>query len=368
MEEDEKTKKDMIERLNEQHRRHQRQLWLDKFPLMWIFDPRIEETHRGTRYRDATTAYKRMKIRHFFSWENLLRFSTTPYFKISLYSILSTLILAHISLTIEEHHNQLSYDFPLQMSILFLAGIAILIAHVLNATWCPYLIKELKSKNGEGKQIFQFKERLVNEFRMTILRLLSFEVYSKRDLDKISKYHPDSDIIINQLNSGLPAYKVGIAGYGQWTLERFFLSIAKKSNKDIYYRRGFESKPKKLTHPSEIYIPYARGLENIEICLEKDNMHDKNLPDNQIYLVYSEHRIEHEPIATVTKDSFAFVAWDEQIFDLAPQDNIAYLIAELQNYTSPVKRLTVSFFLFLSSILIFIFVILQFIGVMEAAF
>ena len=114
---------------------------IEKSRLYWIFDPSIEEIHRiGTR--ETKQAYRRMRIRYFFSWEGLSKFLLAPVFKIGLTSIVVTPFIAKVYILSKEALGSFyNYKFPAQMVLLFFSGLSVVLARSIYELSCTKLVK-----------------------------------------------------------------------------------------------------------------------------------------------------------------------------------------------------------------------------------
>lgn len=128
----------------EQHQ-WRRDQWLnaiiENFPLFWIFDPYLDEVYRFS-VRETAQAYRRNKIRYFFSWEGLSKFLLAPVFKIGLTSIIVTPIIANAYISLRATFGPFfDYKFPIQMGLLFLSGLLVVIARIIYELSCPKPLK-----------------------------------------------------------------------------------------------------------------------------------------------------------------------------------------------------------------------------------
>ena|SRR6266545_2421406 len=148
--------------LARKRRQWRRDQWLrsiiENFPLFWIFDFQLHEVYR-IRVRETAQAYRRMKIRYFFSWEGLSKFLLAPVFKIGLTSVIITPFFASIYISIREVFGPFFHNpFPIQMGFLFFSGLFVIIARIFYELCCPKLVKahinssSLDTHNLQNKQ------------------------------------------------------------------------------------------------------------------------------------------------------------------------------------------------------------------------
>ncbi len=113
----------------------------EKTKIYWVFDPRIEETHK-IKNRNTQEAYQRANIRYFFSWEGLSKFLLAPVFKVGLASIVITPIIASVYTSFGEMlETYLGITIPVQMILLFFSGLLVVIARAIYEIYCPKLLK-----------------------------------------------------------------------------------------------------------------------------------------------------------------------------------------------------------------------------------
>jgi|SRR6266850_3207714 len=142
---------------------------IKKSKLYWIFDPRLHETHEISM-RDTEQAFRRMKIRYFFSWEGLSKFLLAPVFKIGLTSIIVTPFLASVYISFREVFSPFfDYKFPMQMGLLFLSGLSVVIARIIYELSCPKLVKAHVNHSSLDTQHLQNKQWIQVELEYCLL-------------------------------------------------------------------------------------------------------------------------------------------------------------------------------------------------------
>ncbi len=154
-------------------REWRREQWLraiiENFPLFWVFDSRLHETHQ-VEVRETAQAYRRMKIRYFFSWEGLSRFLLAPVFKVGLTSIIVTPFIAHAYIALRKiFRSHFHYSFPIQMGLLFFSGACVVIARMFYEIFCPRLVKAYINSNALDTQNLQNKQWLQTELEYCLL-------------------------------------------------------------------------------------------------------------------------------------------------------------------------------------------------------
>jgi len=210
----------------------------------WVFDPELDETYRtyNTGYEETARAYRRMKIRYFFSWEGLSKFLLTPVFKIGLTSIVVTPFIASMYIYLREMKilsYYFHYNFPVQMGLLFFSGVFVVIARIFYEFRCPRIVKDyINPSNLDTKNLqkqYWFELELEYCFLHCVYRLVMDDEYilgrlMRKEQENMRKSPEEREIEnIPGYSSVVPEltkYRVGFNPYGIWLIENLLLQIA----------------------------------------------------------------------------------------------------------------------------------------------
>jgi hypothetical protein len=341
---------------------------IDKLPLWWIFDPRIEETHR-IYPRTTRESHRRVVIRHFFSWENLLRLTSSPVFKVGLLSVLITPPLAKLYISLESTLG-IDYNFPLQMSLLFFSGLSAIIARTLASVWCPYLIKEIKMHPASATQAqaFHIEERAKAEIQSVLQSLIEVRKITPKDLTYLSHRPAEYKTTALMMERGFKCQHEGLDGYGVWLIERIIHRIAAKTGKKIYIKRIQSDNYHHSKQPAQIWSSNPIRLYLVEIRKEAPYDTKENHNEGNIYVQFREadaRRLDGDARHGLVE---SYISGINELLEEVSTSESKMIVAELQNYSSPIKRIVVACVLGISASLLIPFLWIQASTVTAAAF
>lgn len=351
---------ELIKRLKKERIIKKIRYFIDHFPLFWIFDQRVKETHRMGRRCDDENR-KRSLIRHFFSWDNLTTLTASPVLTAGLASIFFTPLLAHIF--ISSSHilgNRIAYNFPLQMTLLFFSGLVAIIAKFFHAIWCPYFIKESKIHNNIERQSVFILERASRDFMHCIGQLIRVEHLSPEDIHYLNNKKSEQEVAVYLMCNGMPCKRVGFDPYGMWAIENIAYNVAKILNFKLYTKHSNSSKYVVSYGATTVYTCSRISLFKSEISLKKPcDAEGENYEEDAIYLSFYEadtRTIDNWP---KNKSIENYIHGINHFIDIVPFDLTKKIISQMQNYQSPFKRVWLSMLISTSIGLLILFLFIQ---------
>jgi hypothetical protein len=337
--------------------------------LYWVFDSRIEETH-NTRPRDTHQTYQRANIRYFFSWEGLSKFLLAPVFKVGLFSIVITPMIASIYNSFGgKLVTYLGITVPIQTVLLFFSGLFVVIARSLYEIYCPKLLKSYIKINPLDEKKLQNKNWIQMELEYCLLQYVDFLPMSKEYLDRKSylKKIRQKTVSNNQTDEidsiiyELAPQRVGFNVYGIWLIENLLLRISKKVGCKLFVSYRVEEEYfTERNSPGELWDTSYTALYHVVLQLaKKTNNHIKEIrgdyKEGDLLLEFQE--TSHHAI-----DDFPKNAWIHNYFnglnlieDLEAYEIVIEFIAENQNFWNPFIRIIITFLLLLSIALLLLF-------------
>ncbi|MES2673671.1 MAG: hypothetical protein V4660_05495 [Pseudomonadota bacterium] len=219
--------------------------------LAWVLDTFPYETHRPfLRTVDEKSA--REKLRHQYSWHNLLRLQNEKAFQAGLAGIVTAPILAGLS-NIEGF--PINLQFPNQMGLIFISGLLYVIATSICNFRAPYfvqlyLLDEAKRKYRStpfseiGAEISKEISKLAHTFRI-----------ETEDFRNLKPSQLELAIAIHQ--QGGEAFKTGFSPRALAFIDRFLHRLSETHNFKLFERQGDQLQVKHgpgETYPRGIYI------------------------------------------------------------------------------------------------------------------
>ncbi|WP_331351999.1 hypothetical protein [Cellvibrio sp. UBA7671] len=237
--------------------------------LAWILDTEPYETHQPfLRTVDERSA--REKLRHQYSWHNLLRLQNEKAFKAGLVGIVTAPILAGLSNT---ESFPINLQFPNQMGLIFLSGLLYVIATAICNFRAPYFVQlylmdEAKRKyratpfSEIGAEIFKEFSKLAYAFRITPD---DFHGLKPSELELASAIH----------HQGGEGYKMGFSPRALAFIDKFLHTLSETHDFKL-----FESRDNKLQikhGPGEIY---TGGIYIRHLYIESAHNHYLNMENS----------------------------------------------------------------------------------------
>lgn len=342
----------------------------EKSTLYWIFDPKIEETHR-IRPRDTQQTYQRANVRYFFSWEGLSKFLLAPFFKVGLTSIIFTPFIASVYNSFGgKLETYLGINFPRQMLFLFLSGLFVIIARFIYEIYCPKLLKAYINNNPLYEKKLHNEQWIQTELEYCLLQyvygLPTTEGYLRRrdQLQEIRrKGGEESNNPLDKNYAGpiieLAPQRVGFDVYGMWLIENLLLRISKKTGRRLFVSRGDTENYTECKSLGELWASYA-VLYHVDFCVV-DQYKADNTDFSEGDLLISFYETNHQMSDDYPQNALIhnYINGICYIKELGASDVIKEFIAENQNYWHLFSRISITVTLLLSTFFLLVFLIIQ---------
>jgi hypothetical protein len=362
--------KELRARQQQWQKRQQRLARIEKSRLYWVFDPRLEETHR-IRARETKQAYRRMRIRYFFSWEGLSKFLLAPVFNISLTSVIITPFIAHVWIALRETFGSFfGHMFPIHMGLLFLSGLSVVIARIIYELFCPKLVKAYINPTSLDTQHLQNQEWLQVELEYCLLQyvysLPTTEEYLKRkQIVKMRDTMTDNTgEPVSSLWASVPEFpglRIGFDAYGVWLIQNLLWRIARQKQRKMFARWGVKESFGECTGPQEVFTSGYHDLFFIIFEIAGKYETEKKEAINQGDFLISVHGSNDNYLEYSSKDAriHDYFSGVEMIAGLGANDIVKEFIAENENYWKPLIRIIIGIVLFFSLLSLLGFLTIQ---------
>jgi hypothetical protein len=389
-------------KLAREQRKWRRDQWLraiiENFPLFWIFDSQLHEVYRIS-VRETAQAYRRMKIRYFFSWEGLSKFLLAPVFKIALTSLIVTPFIASAYISVREALGPFfDYPFPKQMGLLFFSGLLVVIARIFYELRCPNLVKAHINSSSLDTHNLQNKQWLQVELEHCFLQYIVCEPITEEYIrgKKILKWHekmreghgeepreewekkiregPEKQtydsLELSIPISELSEQRVGFDSYGIWLIEELLLRIAKEKKHKVF-TGGVN--PKNFQecregHGAEIHPQYSAVYHVIFEVI--DGYRTGPEQSAQCDFLLGLHETDHLVFDPFPKGAsiHEYFHGIHVITNLGANDVVREFIAENENYWKPFTRMAIAMVLLFSLLCLLGFLVIQTQTVLKAIF
>lgn len=237
--------------------------------LAWILDSAPYETHQPF-LRSVNEKSAREKLRHQYSWHNLLRLQNEKAFKAGLAGIVTAPILAGLS-NIEGF--PINLQFPNQMALIFLSGLLYVVATFFCNFRAPYFVQLYLLDDGNKKyRAAPFSEvgaEILKEFS-TLAKTFYIPPDDFRDLKS-----SELELAMAIHQQGGHVYKTGFSPRALAFIDKLLHRLSEKHNFKIFERRDKQLQIK--YGAGEIY---AGGIYIRHLHIESARNHYLNMEDS----------------------------------------------------------------------------------------
>jgi hypothetical protein len=352
------------ERCQQWAKRQRRNARIEKSKLYWICDSGLEEVYRISP-RETEQAYRRMRIRYFFSWEGLSKFLLAPVFKVGLTSVIVTPFVASVYISLQKVFGSFfTHKFPIQMGLLFLAGLSVVIARVFYELFCPKMVKAHITGSALDSQNLQNDQWLQMELEHCLLHyvyaLPMTEEYVRAK--QMSKMRERAEQVADKPPGWfvevpeLAPTRVGFNKYGIWLIQNLLLRIAKETDRKLFISWTIPPQFSERESSAASFDTSYTAIHGVDLKVaykDTEELEEIHKGDFllQIYEIYHQV-IDNFPKNAVIHNYFNGIY---VITNLGNNDIVKEFIAENENYWKPKSRIVIAVLLSLSLIFLLIF-------------
>lgn len=341
------------ERIEKSIRAHRRRElirnFLERSRIGWLLHPAPMDSYFRDYLLPTVIAAKRARFLKSVSWPSLLLKRSERMYQLGLGGIV---IAPLVSLIFIHAGADAAAAFPLQMSVLYLSGLAYVLASALLQWRCPDLIKEVEQghRDGESSERQVRLQVLVEE---AIQRHVMTRVFPIEAALRLRELSSAADLAAHMYRDGLTPFLTGFGSLGRYRLEEAICICADAAGVGVFEDSGIGATrtlsavdgPKKVIEGGQPYVVdlYVRGPYDDELKPSSSEENVRRRPKaNDLIIRWCDRGVDFgiRPTSDVSIP-VTYLQGVDLLYRAFGSERLARVVARWQSHDRLVARLAV---------------------------